>query len=283
VVVTSNDRYFYSPPSAVTEIDGIQSTDDVVVVFNQALDPSSVRVQLYLENGTTPAPMQPTGHVMGNQLVISPTSAYQYGARYNLLVHVDALAAPNNSVLSEYNNMVPLFTALAVGTTPTVNQSSVSSTTAGNGVRTVTFYVSEPIGIGQGQSGAFDCIAVYDANLDNGDPANYVGEYSAGQPSPCASQVSNPPAMNVTILRPIETGPIITGFATKFTVDYNNAFLSNGVSVACAPNAPPGSCPGPTTGNHLHLRFSSTAAGVTIRRVDGEPVKESTALVLTIP
>jgi hypothetical protein len=282
-VYTSNDRYFYSPTYAVTELDPIQPTDNVVIVFNQAIDPGASRVQLYLENGTQLAGFQPTLVTVGNQLTILPTPLYHYGLKFYLLVHVASLTASSSTVASEYDSFVPLFIAPQPGTLPSVVPTSIQTITNPNGTISVLFALSEPIGIGQGHVGGYDCIASYEANLDNGNPALYVGEYAALSWPPCISQVTNPPGMNVTVLRPIETGPVTTGFASQFSVDFNNTNLApNGNSYACAPSDPPGSCIGPARGNVLHLRFATTPAGTTIRRVTGEPVSESSALTFTI-
>jgi hypothetical protein len=261
----------------------------LTVEFNQAINPNTVRVVFYNEDGITQAQAQPMATVTTNLLSMTPNQALVAGARYNVLIHVDASLTPtvNDPFLStEYNVLAPFFVQQASGVTPTVNMNSISKA-ANGGLITVTFTLNEPIGLGQQSSGGIDCVAFYEGvNLDNGDPAPYVGEWAATLPLQCIAQSNPAPGMNITVLRPLEqTGPApVTGFASKFAIDINNMPAVGANSAACKPTDPPGSCGGPSSGNKIHLVFSHLPASQTIRRTNGQPVTDdATKLVIPIP
>jgi hypothetical protein len=279
--------------SNIPTLNGVTNTVSVLtvppngpltIVFNQAIDPKTVRAQFYNEDGLTLSPAQPMATVTTNVLTMTPNQALVAAARYDVLLHVDALLSGGSS--TEYNTLAPFFVEQASGVTPTVNMGSISRTVNG-GTQTVTFTLNEPIGLGQGNTNAIDCVAFYEGvNLDNGDPAFYPGEWSATAGAlKCVSQANPPPLFDATILRPIEQAPF-TGFASKFSITINNipGQPTTTNSGACSPLAPPASCAGPQMGKTIHLVFSKLAAGATIRRTNGQPVVDDPVkLIIPIP
>jgi hypothetical protein len=288
-VISSNLVYLKGNPVFLDQTAQVAPNGPLTVVFNQAINPSTVRVAFYQEDAVALASATPMVTVTTNLLAITPNQALVAGARYNVLLHADSLLAPNVAdVESEFNAVVPFFVQQASGVTPAVNVNSVSKVINGN--VQVTFTLNEPIGIGAGNTGAIDCVAFYEgANLDNGDPASYVGEYEPPTPVECWAQGNPPPPMNVTALVPIEQPQqpgLTTGFASKFLVNINNtASVPPGGpnSLACKPGVP-APCSGPQSGNKIHLVFSRLPVSQTVRRTNGQPVVEDPVkLVITIP
>jgi hypothetical protein len=284
-VVASNAALVANALDPENSLPEVAPNGPIYVTFNQAIDPSTVRVALYDEDGVTLAPTQAMAAVTTNVLAITPAQALVAGVRYNVLIHVDSLTANGTQAPSEYNNLAPVFVEQASGVTPTVNANSVSKTVNGS-ITTITFTMNEPIGLGRGNPNAIDCVAFYEGvNLDNGDPAFYPGEWSATSGAmKCDFQGNPAPAMNITILTPIEQAPTVTGFASKFSIAINNMPAVGTNPAPCEPGIPVGACPGPQTGNKIHLVFSKLYPGATIRRVNGQPVVDDpTKLVITIP
>jgi hypothetical protein len=274
----------------LTETQLVGPNGPINIEFNQAIDPNTVRVVFYNEDAATPAQAQPMATVTTNLLAMVPNQALTAGARYNLLIHVDAAIAPTvNTAVggAEFDTVVPFFVEQASGVTPTVNDTSVAkSVNPATGLTVVTFTLNEPIGVGQGNTNPIDCVVFYEGvNLDNGDPASYPGEWANnGQGLLCDSQVSPQPAMNATVLTPVEQSSIITGFASKFSVNINNSPAAGTNPAPCKPGIPVGSCAGPQSGNKIHLVFSKLPVGSTIRRTNGQVVTDDpTKLTLTIP
>jgi hypothetical protein len=287
--VNSNLVYLNPGPQAfLTQTPQVAPNGPITVEFNQAINPNTVRVVFYNEDGVTPAAATPMATVNTNLLSITPNQALVAGARYNILIHADAAASPNlSNTTNEFNNVVPFFVQQASGVTPAVNVNSVSKATNG-GLVQVTFTLNEPIGLGSANTSAISCVAFYEGvNLDNGDPADYSGEWSASGPLQCYSQGNPPAGMDITAIFPIEqTQPgLNTGFASKFTINVNNLPAVGTNSAACKPGGPPpGACLGPQSGNKIHLIFSKLPVGQTVRRTNGQPVIEDpTKLVITIP
>ncbi|HZS42512.1 MAG TPA: hypothetical protein VFF06_37035 [Polyangia bacterium] len=285
-VIASNLAYV---SNNLTQTLQVPPNGPLFVEFNQAINPNTVRVVFYNEDGVTQAQAQPMATVTTNLLQLTPNQALVAGARYNVLIHVDsALNAPNSGQqLNEYNSVAPFFVQQASGVTPTVNTTSVTKTVSGGGIVTVTFTLNEAIGLGGQNSNPIDCVAFYEGvNLDNGDPANYVGEWSSNGAMQCFSQGNPPPGQNITVLRPIEAAPggLVTGFASKFAIDINNSPAAGTNPAACKPGDPVGSCAGPQSGNKIHLVFSKLPVSATVRRTNGQPVTDDpTKLVITIP
>jgi hypothetical protein len=287
-VVGSNLVYLSGIPAFLDQTSQVAPNGPLTVVFNQAINPQTVRVAFLQEDAVTAAAATPMATVTTNLLSITPNQALVAGARYNVLIHADSALAPSAAnVVSEFNVVAPFFVQQASGVTPTVNVNSVSKSINGN--VQVTFTLNEPIGVGAANSGPISCVAFYEgANLDNGDPASYVGEYEAPSPVQCFSQGNPPPGMDVTAIFPIEqTQPgLVTGFASKWLININNTAsvpATGPNSLACKPGVPI-PCAGPQSGNKIHLIFSRLPVGQTVRRTNGQPVVEdSTKLVITIP
>jgi hypothetical protein len=282
-VIATNLTYLEgSFPVSVTPIG---ATGPISIAFNQAIDASSINVSFTNDDGS-PANNLPMATVHTNLLTLTPASALMMGSRYNLRLHVAAeRAAHIADVTAEFDTTVPFFTAIDPAMAVSVNPTSVSKSTSGaGGIVTVTFTLNEPIGLGQGYSFPIDCVAFYEGvNLDNGDPALYPGEYLAGQPPKCDSQVLNPPTQNITVLRPIEVPPY-TGFTKKFAIDINNTPPAGTNHGACEPGIPVGSCTGPVSGDIIHLLFHELPPGSTVRRIDGAALPDdSLHMLITIP
>jgi hypothetical protein len=285
----SNLVYLKGSPAFLDQTSQVPPDGPITVEFNQAINSSTVRVAFYNEDGITAAAAQPMVTVSTNLLTLTPNAALVAGARYNVAIHVDAALAPTVAdVQTEFNTVVPIFVQQASGVTPAVNVNSVSKSVNGN--VQVTFTLNEPVGVGAGSTAPIDCVAFYEgANLDNGDPGSYVGEYEPPSPVECYAQGNPPPPMNVTAIYPIEEVQLpglFTGFASRWLININNTASvpqTGPNSLACKPGVPT-PCAGPQTGNKIHLIFSRLPVGQTVRRTNGQPlVEDPSKLVITIP
>lgn len=289
IAVQGSNIAFLLGTSNFVESPTVPPNGPLTVAFNQAIDPGTVRVQFLAEDGFTPIPAQPVVTVSTNLLSITPSQALVAGARYNVLLHADAaLSAGVNDIAgtTEFNRLAPFFVQQAAGVKPEINVNNITKATNG-GIVSVTFTLNEPIGIGQGAAFPIDCVAFYEGvNLDNGDPALYPGEWSAGGGMICDFQGSPVPGMNITSLIPVEQTlfGLVTGFASKFIININNVPAVGQNPAPCKPGVPVGACAGPQSGNKIHLVFSRLPPYQTVRRISGQPVTDDpTRLVLTIP
>jgi hypothetical protein len=262
----------------------IPAAGPITVTFNQAVDPPSVRAVINLEDGVTPAPVQPQATVTGNVVTLSFATPLAAGARFNLDLHAIAARATSvNDVQAELNvQSAPFFTEPASGTPASVVGTSVTKTIDTSNNVVVTFRTSEPIGLGRGVTNPISCIAFYEnVNLDNGDPASYPGEYNnGGQSLTCWAQGVPLPPMDITAIRPIEQAPVITGFATKWSVIVDN--VTAGFQGPCKSLGI--ACTRPSAGTKIHLVFDRLPPAQTVRRTSGAVVAtDPTNLVLTIP
>jgi hypothetical protein len=253
----------------------IGANGPVTVVFNQAINRSTVRAQLFNEDASQASvSMMATGS--SNLLTITPTSALAAGKRYNLALHVDAAAVPGISNTREFNITVPLFTQPAPNSVVSIDTTSLKTS---SDKTTVTFSFSQPIGIGFGSTGSLSCVAYYDnINLTNG-MGNYGGEWNNGMGMICPN-----PSFDITAMSPLEpssAGLPVTGFSSKWQVVFDTVSTNN--STSCKPpllRSSPG-CSPPAPQTTVHFVFSKTSAANTIKLPDGTPVFDSA--VLTIP
>jgi hypothetical protein len=255
----------------------------ITVEFNQAVNPQSVRAVFYDEDGVSPAPSQPTITVTTNLLTITPQAPLPAGNRFNMDLHAtSALAALQTDVQAEVNiQFVPFFTAPPANSSPQISGTPSKTTDGANNV-IVTFQLSEPIGLGQGRTGAISCVAFYEnINLDNGAPTAYPGEYNNnGQSLTCWAQGSPLPAMDITAIRPVEVAPVTTGFTTRYQVTVDN--ITAGFQGPCS--AAGITCSRPAAGTKVHLVFDKLPPSQTVRRTNGQVVAtDATHLVFNIP
>ena len=261
------------------------------IEFNQAINPQSLRVAIYEEDGVTLAMAQAQATVLTNIVTVMPSTPLNAGTRYNFLIHADSLNSATGSTVggsNAFSTFVPMFTAPPMQPVSIV-QTSIAKNTQPSGFTTVTFSFDEPVGLGDASTNAISCVAFYEgANLDNGDPASYPGEYdNNGAGLVCMSPQKPFIGLDITAVQPNEIIPpgiaAVTGFAAKWTVTINGP-LVNGNSPGCSPNDPASSCAGPQSGNKIHLIFSRLPASQTIHRVNGQPLTDDpTHLVFTIP
>src|SRR4030095_13283362 len=85
-VISSNVDYL-RPSTYLYQSLTVPQSGPITITFNEALNPSSVRVQFLAEDALTVTQVQPTAAVQTNVLTITPTSPLQPGARFNVLIH----------------------------------------------------------------------------------------------------------------------------------------------------------------------------------------------------
>ncbi len=262
----------------------IQPTEMIGIEFNQQIDKSTVRAQLFLEDGTTSGPMMATG--TNNQLTITPMTALVAGTRYNVALHVDAAAIPGQqSIGRELDVTVPLFVAPATGMQVTVNKLTAKSNVDMSGTGTVLFKFNEPVGIGYGNTNPISCVAFYELpgpQLDNGAGAGatapfWPGEWpsSGGTQSTTGIGATCPApggAIDITAITPQEAEPGMptTGFTTKWMITFDRAGHPE-----CEPGAASCSFPSPAGNTPVHLLFSHQPGNSTFKLPDGTPVSDN--------
>ena len=243
--------------------------DPITIAFSDAVDPTTVRAQLTLENGT-PGPAV-TATVNLNLVSLQAMGQLDSAKRYNLLFF--AQAALNAALPSRQRSMAaPFFIRPADNTKPTVIFAKLAASS-------VQFLLSEPIGLGNGLPQSFDCTVFYEgANFDGSvaGQVNVVGEWSVdptalscGTATPVTSPVPNAaPLLNGTLagIENKDNGTAVptTGYSQFFTATF--APFTTGM-------APATNMPGvalPAIGSKGHLYFARLP--VTVRRADGTPV-----------
>ena len=268
----------------------------ITIAFNQAIDPSSLRAEFLDADGKLNAvqPMAPT--VSLNVVSLSPANAMSAGKRFNLILHaVAATTAGTVGGAAELNVTAPFFTEPPSGAPITVVANSVvtSQPPSGTGAITVTFELSEPIGVGFGNNATLVCVAFYEiggANAPgfNDDPnVVFQGDWkSPANSSPPANLVCRQtvgagivgaPEMDVTALTPLEsantmTNPtLITGFSSKFQIAIAMAPTMSHAGPCKQQTMPPmlPGCAIPGSGTKVHLIFSRQDSTTTVKRVNG--------------
>jgi hypothetical protein len=279
--------------SAIPVIPFIQPTGPITIEFNQVIDKSTIRAQLFNEDGTTAGQMMATG--TDNNLSIAPMAALNAGARYNMALHVDAEAVPGQqSAGREMDVMVPLFIQPASGTMvkiSTINPPKSTQATPTSAF-VVTFSFNEPVGFGFGSSLAIPCVSYLDVpgslGLDNGEmtlingvlTTDYPGEWPMGS-STGAGVICPASGFDVTKITPLEAAPGMptTGFSSKWQVT-----IDDGSHSECKYPSDPTKCPMPSPYPTVHLLPSHAAAGASIKLPDGTPVPDNvTNLSFAVP
>jgi len=254
----------------------IPASGPITVTFNQAINPSTVRVR-FTDDQDKPSPIAATAVIppnTGNLLSISPSVPFTAGARYNLQLHADALSATDSSV-RELNRTSPFFIPAAAATI--TGTAKLDSST---GVNLLTVTLSEPVGLGSGSTLGATCVAFYDPPVNfDGLSDIYQGEYDP-DPNKLSCPIFNPPTvspqLDVTAIQSLETG-VATGFSARWLIrlgDYSANSLANGCK------GPAAGCVEPISGNKLHFLFSKQAAGNTFRRVNGTPADDKTIITI---
>jgi len=284
---------FTAPVGSLIPING-----PITVAFNQAIDPSSLRAQFLDADGklmTTTA----MAAVSLNQVSITPSAPLPAGKRFNLILHaIAATTAGTNNATAQFDVTAPFFSEPPSGAPITVIASSVTTANppSGTGFITVTFELSEPIGVGGGANNPLDCVAFYEiggagAPGFNGDPNTvFQGDWkTTSSSSPPANLVCRQPVgavgepeINVTTLTPLESTntmtnqTIITGFTSRFSINIGYAPTNmNAGACKIATLNMPGTCTPPGAGTKVHLIFSRQDSTTTVKRVNGVTVPDN--------
>jgi CarboxypepD_reg-like domain len=281
--------------SSIGVIPFIAPTGPITIEFNQVINKSTVRAQLFNEDGTTAGQMMATGS--DNQLSISPMSALTAGARYNMALHVDAEAVPGQqSAGRELNVVVPLFIQPASGTMvkiSTINPPKSSQATPTSAFF-VTFSFNEPVGFGFGSAAGIPCVSYLDVPGTLGLDANemtlingvlttdYPGEWPMGSSTGAGVTCAALGALDVTRITPLEAAPgmPITGFASKWQMEIDDGAGHS----ECKYPADPVKCPMPSPYPTVHLLPSHAGGGFTLKLPDGTPIPDNvTNLSFAVP
>jgi hypothetical protein len=284
---------FTAPVGSLIPING-----PINVSFNQAINPSSLRAQFLDADGkllaTTAMAM-----VSLNTVQITPSAALQSGKRYNLILHATPATEAAANGATQLDVTAPFFTEPPTGASITVVANSVQVQTPAAGPITVTFELSEPIGVGKGQTAALDCVAFYEITGSSGfnnDPNTpFQGDWkiASGSTPPtnlvCRQPVgaTGDPQINVTGLQPLESTnttanqTLITGFTSRFQITIGNAptNMNEGPCIMQTPRVFPG-CTQPGVGTKIHLIFSRQDPSTTVKRVNGAPVPDNIIVTL---
>lgn len=252
----------------------------ITIVFNQAIDPTTLRVVFLTDSGAMSS-IQAQATPQSNLVTIMPSQPFPAGARMNLQLH----AATTSGY--EYDITAPFFVAPPAGSKPaTVVSGALAPRVDPNqAATTLVFDLSEPIGIGRGSNSALDCVAYYEgANFDNNlgpFPGNWTVNGQTGVPSAlaCGFPSGTGAQIDVTLIQPMEspipgTG-LYTGFATRFAVRYDST--GTGGCSSALMSTP---CQRPASGTKIHLVFSKQGPNTTVRRVNGQPVDDSIVVVI---
>jgi hypothetical protein len=281
----SGSPAFTAPVGSLIPING-----PITIAFNQAIDPNSLRAEFLDADGkiNSVQPMAPT--VSLNVVSLSPANPMSAGKRFNLILH--AVAATTAGTVDV---TAPFFTQPPAGAPITVVANSVvtNQPASGTGPITVTFELSEPIGIGYGNAAALDCVAFYEVGganapgFDNDPNVVFQGDWKTPANStppgnlvcrqPVGAGVVGAPEINVTLLSSLETATpttnptVVTGFSSKFSITIAMAPTASNAG-PCKQMTPPGTLPGcaiPGVGTKVHLIFSRQDSTTTVKRVDG--------------
>ena len=301
VIVDSNIEYlkgrsgsaspaFTAPVGSLVPING-----PINIAFNQAVNATSLRTQ-FLDADGRPMSTTATATASLNVVQITPSAPLPAGKRFNLILHANPAtdAGTVGGPSAEVNVTAPFFTQPPMGAPITVVANSVQSNFPAAGAVTVSFELSEPIGIGSGVNAVLDCVAFYEVNaigFNNDQSKAFQGDWktsTSGTPPTnlvCRQPLGavGSPQINVTALTPLEsntptTNPtIVTGFSSKFSVTIAVA-PTNMNAGPCAIQMPPGTLPGcsiPAMGTKIHLVFSRQDSSTTVKRVNGTPVPDT--------
>jgi hypothetical protein len=237
-----------------------------------------------------------------NVVTLTPSVPLPAGKRFNLILHANSAtdAGTVGGPPAEVNVTAPFFTQPPSGASITVVSNSVATNAPTSGAITVTFELSEPIGVGYGQNSPLDCVAFYEvpgsAGFNNDPNIPFQGDWKT---TPSSSPPTNlvcrqpvgvvgGPQINVTTLTPLEsnngsTNPtVITGFASRFaiTIAVSPTTANQG---PCKINSPAGTLPGcsiPGTGTKVHLVFSRQDSTTTVKRVNGTTAPDNVVVQL---
>ena len=299
----SGSPAFTAPVGSLIPING-----PITIAFNQAIDPSSLRAEFLDADGkiNSVQPMAPT--VSLNVVSLSPANPMSAGKRFNLVLHAVAATTAGTvgpGTAAELNVTAPFFTAPPNGAPITVVANSVVTTVpTGTAPITVTFELSEPIGVGFGNNGVLDCVAFYEvggANAPgfNNDPnVVFQGDWKAPANSTppgnlvCRQAVGTgvvgAPQINVTTLTSLETATpttnptVITGFSSKFQISIAMAPTTANAGpckqIGGTPTFP--GCAIPGSGTKVHLIFSRQDSTTTVKRVNGTTAPDNVIVQL---
>lgn len=270
-VLHSNVEYIRSaqvgPTGSVVPAGG-----PISVVFNQAINPATVRAQLQTELGQL-APVQPMATAQLNSLTITPAMALTPGQRYNLVLHVDAARATRTQ--TEFNVVAPFFVAQNAGVNVTAT-GKLESPSPTDLVLRVTF--NEPVGVGSGTSAPRSCIAFYESPVELDGVTNpnapFPGEWGNGDVGRLACFAGGS-TLDITAMTPAGEAAVVTGFVTQWIVRLGVPGGSAGTN-GCKSIPPPAitNCIQPGSGHRVHLIFSKQPVGATFRRVSGQPLDD---------
>ncbi len=287
-------RAFTAPVGSFVPING-----PINVAFNQAIDPNSLRAD-FLDADGKPMATTAMATVSLNDVSISPSAPLPAGKRFNLILHaVAATTAGTVGGSAEVDVTAPFFSEPPAGAPITVVANSVVTNSPASGNITVTFELSEPIGVGIGSVAALDCVAFYEvggmnAPGFNNDPQTvFQGDWKSPTNStpptnlvcrqPVGAGLVGAPEIDVTALSSLENGTptttptLITGFSSKFSISIAVAPTA-GNAGPCKQLSPAGTLPGcaiPGVGTKVHLIFSRQDSTMTVKRVDGTTVPDN--------
>ncbi len=286
----SGSPAFNAPVGSLIPING-----PVYIAFNQAIDPNSLRAQFLDSSGNLMATMA-MASVSLNDVSLTPSAPLPAGKRFNLILH--AVAATTAGTITpgspgELDVTAPFFSEPPAGAPITVVANSVQTNQPATGPITVTFELSEPIGVGFGQNGPLDCVAFYEVGganapgFDNDPQSVFQGDWKSPSNSTpptnlvCRQTVGTgvvgAPQINVTALSSLETNTpmtnptVITGFSSKFsiTIAYAPTASNAGPCKQIAGQTMFPGCAIPGVGTKVHLIFSRQDSTTTVKRVDG--------------
>jgi hypothetical protein len=285
----SGSPAFLAPVGSVIPING-----PINVAFNQAIDPTTLRAQFLDADGKLMATTAMAA-VNLNNVSITPSAPLPAGKRFNLILHAGAATAAGTvgGQTAQLDVTAPFFSQPPAGAPITVVANSVVYNNPAAGNITVTFELSEPIGMGFGNAAALDCVAFYEvggagAPGFNNDPQSvFQGDWKSPANStpptnlvcrqPVGAGVVGAPEINVTALSSLETTTpltnptVVTGFSSKFSITVAVAPTTANAG-PCKQMSPAGTLPGcsiPAVGTKVHLIFSRQDSTTTVKRVNG--------------
>ncbi len=292
----SGSPAFTAPVGSVIPING-----PINIAFNQAIDPNTLRAQFLDGDGKLMATTA-MASVSLNLVAITPSVPLPAGKRFNLVLHAVAAQSAGTvgtGTAAQLDTTAPFFSAPPSGAPITVVANSVVTNAPASGAITVTFELSEPIGVGFGNNSPIGCVAFYEvggANAPgfNNDPqtvfqADWKSPANSSPPQNLVCRqtvgggIAGAPEIDVTTLSPLEnatptTSPtVVTGFSSKFSITIAVA-PTNMHAGPCKQLNPPGSLPGcaiPGTGTKVHLVFSRQDSTTTVKRVNGTTVPDN--------
>jgi hypothetical protein len=291
--VNGSPTAFSAPVGSVIPING-----PIGVAFNQAIDPSSLRTQFLDADGKLMATTA-MASVSLNVVTITPSAPLPAGKRFNLVLHAVAATSAGSTPGAQLDATAPFFSAPPAGAPITVVANSVVTNAPASGNITVTFELSEPIGLGYGNNMAIGCVAFYEVGGANAPGFNndtqtvFQADWkTTANSSPptnlvCRQQVGagivGAPEIDVTPITPLEsantmTNPtVVTGFSSKFSITIGVApqNMNAGPCKQLGGSNPLPGCATPGTGTKVHLIFSRQDSTSTVKRVDGTTVPDN--------